>query len=604
MPQFKCPHYDFTVELGEAPNSDLGWELIAYRMGITPQQGGLGRAGHFRRIAEALWGPKSNKHFVWHPWAELMNQRVHNHPVTGKAYPHVGFSGGSSCGKTEYLAIYALINWMSAPTETLCLVTSTDLKASRKRVWGSVVEYYKEIESIVPAKLTDSMGILRTDDGTGQFTDKQGIALVAGEKKAELEAMGKLIGLKQQRLFLLADELAELTQALLDTALSNLASNDLFQIIAASNFKSRFDPFGVFVEPVEGYDMTDTLNLQEWETKLGWCIHFDCSKSPNILEGKDIWPIYGIKQFENHKKTLGENTALFYRFVKSCEPPMGTENTIYSDSEFAVGKVHESVIWHESWIPVAAADPAYTNGGDRFILYFGKIGMTPNGLLVLFYDGFVTLREDVTKARDRLRSYQMADQIVAVCTEKGILPENFAMDVTAAGNSLADVVVEVWKDTLKLDYYPPIHRVNFSGLATEKVATADGKISTELYSNRVSELWYSGKDYMRFGQIKGLAKSTAREMKARKFESIKGTDGFKIRVEPKVDMKQRLTFSPDEADAAFILLDLVRERHGFVPSGKMDQGGSNHDDWKKAAEKLNEVDLEEGFYQGAAVESY
>jgi hypothetical protein len=602
----KCPFYEFSLDFGDQPppSSQLAWELCFYKLGITPEMGGLGRAGHFRKIAEILWGPKSSKEFIWHPWAERMNNRVHSHPVSGKHYPHVALSGCSSSGKTELLAIYAIINWLCAPTETLCLVTSTDLKASRKRVWGSVVEYYKAIETIAPGKLTDSMGILRTDDGTGMFSDKMGIALVAGEKKAELEAMGKLIGLKQKRVFLLADELAELTQALLDTAIANLSSNEQFQIIAASNFKSRLDPFGVFSEPIDGYDMTDTLNLEEWETKLGWCLHFDGSKSPNILEGKDIWPIYGMKQYENHKKTLGENTALFYRFVRSAEPPMGIDNTIYSDSEFAVGKVFETPTWMDGWIPLAASDPAYTNGGDRFILYFGKLGRTTEGLWTLFYDGFEALREDVTKAKERLRSYQMADQIIAKCKERGIKPENFAMDVTAAGNSLADVVVEVWRDTEKLDYMPSIHRVNFSAGTTDRVATADGKLSCDLYSNRVSELWYVGKDYMRFGQIKGLAKSTAREFKARKFESIKSADGFKIRVEPKPEMKLRLTFSPDEADAAFILLDLAREKHGFVPSGRPTDGGSTKSDWQKVASKYDEPYWEENQYSTAVTAEY
>jgi hypothetical protein len=497
-----------------------------------------------------------------------MNQRIHAHPITGKPYPHVALSGASSTGKTEVLAIYAIINWLCAPTETLCLVTSTDLKASRKRVWGSVVEYFKAIETIAPGKLTDSMGILRTDDGTGMFSDKMGIALVAGEKKAELEAMGKLIGLKQRRVFLLADELAELTQALLDTALANLSANELFQVVAASNFKSRLDPFGVFAEPVDGYDMTDTLNLEEWETKLGWCIHLDGSKSPNILEGKDIWPIYGIKQYENHKKTLGENTALFYRFVRSAEPPMGVDSTLYSDSEFSVGKVFETPTWHDSFTAIAAADPGYTNSGDRFVLHFAKFGRTTDGETVLCYDGFEVLREDVTKAKERLRSYQMADQIIARCKTRGIKPENFGIDVT-------------------------------------EIATADGKTSRELYANRVSELWCCGKEYMRFGQIKGLARSTAREMKARMYESIKGSDGFKILVESKPEMKVRLTFSPDEADSAFIVLDLVRERFGFVPSGRRGEGSiTTHSDWKKACQKYDEPYWEENQYSEAVASEY
>jgi hypothetical protein len=138
--------------------------------------------------------------------------------------------------------------------------------------------------------------------------------------------------------------------------------------------------------------------------------------------------------------------------------------------------------------------------------------------------------------------------------------------------------------------------VNFSGGATDRVATADGKLASEIYKNRVSEIWYSGKDFMRYGQIKGLAKSTARELKARMFESVKGADGFKIIVESKPDMKLRLTFSPDEGDAAFILLDLAREKHGFVPAGTTVSGGSSHEDWMRAARKFDELYNEDTYY--------
>lgn len=581
MPDYEYPKYQLKIRADSPPRSDLDWELYAYRVGHPPEQGGLGRAGHFKQIVNMLWGnPKGAKHFVWHPWAEKMNARVHEHPTTGQPYPHLAISGPTSCGKTDFLAVYALINWLCAPIDTLVLCTSTDLKAARKRIWGSVVEYYQSAKRVFPGKLTDSMGILRTDDGSGVFSDKRGIALVAGEKKAELDAMGKLIGAKNKRVFLLADELAELTQALLDTAFSNLSGNPFYQIVAASNFKSRLDPFGVLYAPKDGYDLVDTLNEEEWETERGWAVHFDGLKSPNITGGKDEWPIYGSKQLANHRKDLGENTSLFYRFCRSAEPPMGIDNTIYSDSDFSVGQAYQTPVWLEGFTTLAAADPAYTNGGDRFILYYGKFGMTTDGIAILCYDGFDVLREDVRLAKVRLRSYQMADQIKEKCAARGIKPQHFGMDTTASGSALADVVGEEWSHD--------IYRVDFSGAATERAVTADGVTAREKYCNRVSELWYVGKEFMKYGQIRGLVPSTAREMKARMFESIKGADGHRIKVEEKPKMKLRLTFSPDEADAAFVLLDLARARLGFMPSGLKGTTQSNSS-WKRRAAELNEV---------------
>ena len=55
----------------------------------------------------------------------------------------------------------------------------------------------------------------------------------------------------------------------------------------------------------------------------------------------------------------------------------------------------------------------------------------------------------------------------------------------------------------------------------------------------------------------------AKEMCIRRYELVKsGT--LRVKVEPKAELKQRMGQSPDIADAAFIALDLARQRHGVV----------------------------------------
>ncbi|HVI70298.1 MAG TPA: hypothetical protein VM656_02285, partial [Pyrinomonadaceae bacterium] len=338
MPEFFYPQYDLTLRQ-PTKLTDFEVELYCYKTGRTPENGGLGRAGHFRKIVETCWpvSKDSPKQFIWHPWAEKMNTVCHEHPLTKAPYPHVAVSGCGSSGKTDFGAVYGLVNWMCDPINTLVLVTSTDLKASRKRIWGSVVQYYQPLATALPAKLVDSMGILRTDDGSGVFNDKSGIALIAGEKKKEKEAIGKLIGSKNKRVILIADELCELTEAILDAAFSNLTTNPFFQMLAFANFKSRYDPFGIFSEPINGWDSVSVEN-EEWETKRGWNLHFDGMKSPNVIGGKDEWPIYGSKQLNAHKKDLGPDSALFWRMCRSFEPPVGLDNVLYDDSMLTVAR--------------------------------------------------------------------------------------------------------------------------------------------------------------------------------------------------------------------------------------------------------------------------
>lgn len=575
------PQYGLILDDQQARFSDLELELYCYRHGRTPEQGGLGRAGHFRKAAEILWPihKDSPKQFIWHPWAEKMNTVCHEHPVTKEPYPHVGVSGCGSSGKTDFGAVYGLINWMCDPMNTLVLCTSTDLKASRKRIWGSVVEYYQPLASGMPAKLVDSMGILRTDDGSGVFSDKRGIALIAGEKKKEKEAIGKLIGSKNKRVILIADELCELTQAILDAAFSNLSTNPFFQIVALANFKSRYDPFGIFTEPADGWDSV-TVEDAEWQTRYGWCLHFDGMKSPNILEGKDVWPIYSGKTLAKNKAEMGVNSALFWRMCRSFESPIGIDDVIYSESDLAVGQASAEPIWYSPPTPIAAADPSYTNGGDRFILWLGKLGQDRDKKWILYFDKFMPLFDDATKAKQRTRAFQMADQIVTHCTAYGVTPRNFGLDVTAGGGSVADVIEEVWGRG--------IWRVDFSGAATDRTMSATNpKTAKEAYSNRVSELWHVGLEFLKHGQLKGIKLDQAREMKARKYETIKGAEGLRIRVESKRDMKLRLSFSPDIADASFVLLDLARQK-GFRAGGAAGTPGAVTS-FKELARQMNRI---------------
>ena len=46
---------------------------------------------------------------------------------------------------------------------------------------------------------------------------------------------------------------------------------------------------------------------------------------------------------------------------------------------------------------------------------------------------------------------------------------------------------------------------------------------------------------------------------------------FRVKIEPKVDFKARFGASPDLADAAFLCLDLARQRHNLVATEPVDK---------------------------------
>ena len=106
--------------------------------------------------------------------------------------------------------------------------------------------------------------------------------------------------------------------------------------------------------------------------------------------------------------------------------------------------------------------------------------------------------------------------------------------------------------------------------------------ANEKFSNRVSELWYVGVEFLRGGQLKGITSDLARELTARKYTT---QAGGKLIVESKKDMKARMGKSPDLADAAFLLLDVVRQRLGAYAGGKL--AASRGEGWLKQSIKMD-----------------
>ncbi|NDE16406.1 hypothetical protein EBZ80_15890, partial [bacterium] len=124
-------------------------ELYSFRNPMPVEKGGETREHHFKRIVSALWPEDGPKPFVWHPWAERMLE-------ASCANQYLAVAGCASSGKTDFFAVWAIVNFISAPYDTMVLVTSTTLKDSRKRIWGSIRDYWQAAPPL-PGKLVDSM---------------------------------------------------------------------------------------------------------------------------------------------------------------------------------------------------------------------------------------------------------------------------------------------------------------------------------------------------------------------------------------------------------------------------------------------------------------
>lgn len=556
-------------------HTHLSIELACYKAGLRKEQGGLGAAGHFKEAAKILWGEHNErKKFVWSPWADKMLEASVKHK-------YLAVSGCANAGKSDFYAVYAIINWLCDPLNTMILVTSTSLKESKGRIWGSIEEYWMACPGL-PGKLVTSLGLIRMDDPTGQFKapDKSGIHLIAGEKKKEKEAIGKLIGLKRARVILIADELPELSPAILEAAFSNLDANPFFQLIGIGNPNSIFDPHGTLSKPKDGWRSVSP-NDQEWETEKGYHIRFDAYQSPNVLAGRVIYPwLPTMEKIKAKIKELGAESLAFWRMWRGFWCPGGSKENVVSEADIIkFGADEKNVKWAGAVTKLAFLDPGFTNGGDRSVLYFADYGLAhaDDGTTkhTLLYTGYMLLHEDITK-KDQPRNFQIVEQFKKNCQDRGVLPSNAGFDATGAGGPFGDIVATVWS--------PLVRRVMFGGKASALPVSAENKTPAhDKYSNRVSEIWYSIREFMRGGQIKGVEADFAQELIERQVKTEKGggsKEDVRMRVESKKEMKGRISKSPDIADAGLGVLDVARSVHKFRAAASTSKAIRKGKGWK------------------------
>ncbi len=546
--------YDVWWKPGITP---LGRELVLFRMGIEKAPKSLGRFQHFKNAVNILWGPTNKKmKFEFHPYAERMLEVLCDEMDKGEKN-FVSIAGCASSGKTQLSAVWAIINWLAQPDKTCVLVTSTSLKDSRKRIWGCIEDYFTAIPGRAPGKLVSSAGTIRFSMGgkEDKGSARTGITLIAAEKSRAKETVGKLLGFKSDRVLLICDEMPELSESIAEAAYGNLAVNKTFMACFLGNPASRYDAFGVVTQPKDGWSSIHAES-EFWETARGGvCLRLDGLRSPNILAKKTLYPYLFTEDFiEQQRIALGENSATFWRMVRGYFSPTGAIDGVYSEADIVYFKADQSVTWMTPPMKVAAMDPSFTNSGDRTALYFGKYGESSDGLKTLLLDHCDFLSEDVTN-KAVSRTFQIAQIFKDRCEAFGVAPENACFDATGAGNPLGDVIAKVWSGK--------VHRVEFGGKASELPASpADPVPASTRYKNKVSEIWWSGRTLMRTGQLRGVTPSLAKELTARTYTTEKSSS-MRICVESKVDMKLRIGKSPDEADAALMLVELCRVRFGF-----------------------------------------
>lgn len=529
-----------------------------------------GAEHHFMRMSDFFFSdPHGIFYFQWNPFAvQMLKDKIR--------YRRLGVAGCASSGKSEFGAVWAMLNYLCDPFNTKVLVSSTTKTAAAGKIWGSIEEAWQQVQKILggpqnmPGKLIQSQyKIVYLVNGVR--SQKAGFELVAGVESSEKESSDTVQGYKRGRIFCLVDEFATTSKGLWETIKGNLFANPVMDFIGLFNPDSHYDVAGQFSKPRDprGWEAVDE-NTGLWEGVDGWVRHLNGENSPNVLAGFEKWR--GILTWEKLQAKIneygGRTTKKFWQFVIGWWSPTGTLESIFTESEIIKYQAdHEVLDWDSPPEMVAGFDPSYTHGGDLAILMIGKCGTATEAISrkrkkVLQLTECHILAENVKDTDPRLE--QMVSQLIQICKDKKVKPRHLAVDATGAGVNLCPRIAEQWSNEFL--------RVVFNGKATEMPFSASepGKASDKV-ANLVSEMWIAGKSMIRTGQFKFFGKfvpDLVSEMCARIIPEKKAGH-VKIHIEPKDEMKKRTGGkSPDRADAAFLALHVCRQRLGLVSTEK------------------------------------
>ncbi len=528
-----------------------------------PMYTGEGRYTHFKALAVMIF-PKI---FEWNDWSDKIARALCENK-------HVSICGCAASSKSTTTGLYAFFWYICAPNNSAVLIASTTLDAAKKRIWKEVRRFYVDFIRQI-RKFGDTVLVTSPKPAirTSSSDTAHGIYVVAVAKGEEQKGIDQLKGFHPDRMLMIGDETDAISQAIVDVGANQEVGTIEYQTIWLGNDPSLFNPLGQMMQPEIG----KAVGLQhvEWTSVRGYkCLRLDAFDSPNIRD-KDKWKgIIRKKDIDSTIARFGENHPQVWIMLRGIHPPEGADDTVLSEALFLRHGCQLGVVWKRTFVISGLLDPAF--GGDRCIFRTMCRGQDTEGKMRLLFSTPIEIQiaaNDPTNPPE----YQIASKVKSLCESQGIDPNEFCMDGSGRGGGVAAVLQREWA--------PTINVIQFGGACSPfPVSEEDPRPANEVYDRKVTELWYSFREFVEAGMIRGLDGETAAEFCRRKFE-IKGK---KISVMAKDEMKKMGVESPDLADCAVLGIYHVREK-GVQASVMTD---TKKDFSKDYSRKINEYDID------------
>jgi hypothetical protein len=554
--------------------TQLDYELAAYSLcresrldGIEFPEGLLGDAAHFINAAKILWPEDSTlKPFVWTPQAKRLLKKYCKERV-------LGVTGHGSSSKTALSAIWALINVFARPREVMCIVVSTDVEgAAQGRIYAQIQDFFFAIEGRMSFRLNKASHSLAPYDPNRlfKFSPSAGIKLVSGNANKEREAAGKIKGYKigglhPGTIILIIDEGTDVAAGIYTTFYENMMSNPKAQLIALANYKDN-NAFADLVEPEEGW-ATISPDDQFWRTARGACVHLDGLQSPNWLHHlrfplvqENLYPfLQDWKHVQGFIDRGEDDSPGWWEQIRAFKPPVGTGDVgCYDPAELTMYGADRPMLeaeWATTPVPFAGCDPSFSEGGDKAMFVPGRFGFHVDGTFVIEFLKEIPIPIKAGEGNDAVE-YQILQFMKDWRDEWKVDERLIGYDST---NPSFKTLVQ---SNGGKGFFPcPFHGASTDRVVAEYRPHEKPLKNSDIYGNRVSEIWGVGVDFMRKKQLRGIRGAIKTEATIRRWklqDSINRGRRLKS-VESKKEMKKRIRGrkSPDSADAAFIGLDTV-----------------------------------------------
>ena len=546
---------------------------LRIELGCIAHNIGKGLSFHYEQARKIMW-PRLDAH----RWHNLIRDVVAVNKFTVLAGP-------ASTGKTHEAAWLFLTEYFADPENTCVLISSTDIRGLRGRIWSEITSLWQQAKDAfpwLPGNLLDSRVAILTDALDEETFDKrardyrkciQGVP--CRNSSGSWVGLNRYAGWKQKRMRLIADEAGQMQSEFIN-GVSNLNANQDFKAIVLGNFDQPTDCLGRCAEPVDGWTQHMAPKKTEiWDVFYplkGKCINLIGFDSPNFdypkakPEDPDRFPyMIGPKRIEEVRKGFGEESVQYMSMAWGAMKIATLSHRVLTRELCLKGNAFDDVIWAgKPRTKVAFLDSAW--GGDRCVFTWAEFGESVAGQILFRLNPpeIVPLGKVETQDAD----YAIADWCKERCDNLAIPPENFGHDSTGRG-SLGTALARIWSDQC--------NPVEFGSQPTDRPCGLDlyiydpvlhqrrPMLCSEHYIKFVTELWFSIRYTVEAGQMRNLSQEVLEEFTMRVWRRVKDD---KIEVEPKSGttdrpgMKQRTGKSPDLADSAAGCLEMAR-RKGF-----------------------------------------